>query len=148
MILTKSKPPTTQRKFADPWLELDYLCKKIHFWFYTRGKRPRAERYLDRLEQVLNEVPRNNLAIIRHEGLALLHVLKGELSKAIHSRTREIELIERLHEIARSPKVEESVRAYMLQGHEAADLQVRRKILQKMKSEKLGRVSNGRPKPH
>src|SRR6266478_3262038 len=112
MILKKSKPPATQRRFASPWAELDYLCKKIHYWLYSRNNRVRAARYEVRLEQVLNDVPKNDVAIIRHEGLALLHELRDELSKAILFRTREIELIERLHQLASSPKHDEKTRAY------------------------------------
>ena len=143
IILKKAKPPTTQRKFAGPWAELDYLCKKIHYWLYTRKKKPRAERYRDRLEQVIDDLPENDLAIIRYEALALLHELRGNLSQAILCRTREIELIERLHVLARSPRHDERTRAYMLQNCGEEALQHRRDILQSLKDQKLRPTSNG-----
>jgi hypothetical protein len=144
----KEKPPVTRRRFVSPWVELDYLCKKIHYWFYTRMKRSRAERYLDRLETVLADLPKNDVAIIRHEGFALLHELKGDVNKAIRFRRREIELIERLHEIARSPHHDDDTRAYMLQGHGAADLQDRRKILAALELRMNGTKKNGVLKKH
>jgi hypothetical protein len=146
MILKKSKPPVTKRSFVSPWVELDYLCKKIHYWLYVRKNKARADRYQDRLEQVLKVLPNSddNLAIIRQEGWALLHELKDEASQSILFRTREIELIERLHELARSPRHDEKARAYMLQGRDAVALQARRDILHSLKQEKLGRNRNGK----
>jgi len=69
----KNSPPATRRSFATIWGELDYLCKKIHFWLYTRKQTRNAARYLNRLERVLREVPENDIAIVRQEGLALLY---------------------------------------------------------------------------
>src|SRR5947209_17284121 len=97
MMKKRVKPPNTQRRFATSWGELDYLCKKMRYWLYTRKQRTRAERYLDRLARVLRELPENDLAIIREEGLALLHELKGDLGAAIAHREREIRLTEGLH---------------------------------------------------
>src|SRR5438128_183318 len=96
MLLRKKKPPTTQRRFTHPWLELAYLCKKIRFWLYARKDKHRADRYFPRLQRVLKEVPPEDMAIIRHEGLALLGEFTGDLSIAVVHRKKEIELIERL----------------------------------------------------
>ena len=127
MMRTQAKPPTTQRRFATPWGELNYVCSKIRYWLYTRKQRTRAERYLTRLTRILRELPDNDLAIIREEGLALFHELKGEPSAAIVHREREIRLIERLHKEAESH--DDSTRAYMLLGRDTIELQERRAIL-------------------
>ena len=143
MLLKKKKPPTTQRRFTSPWLELDYLCTKVRFWLYTRKAKHRAERYLKRLENVLAHVPENEVAIIRQEGFALLHELMGNVSASIVHRQREIELIERLHREARLPRYSESTRAYMLQGLDEAALQERREVLKSLMRRKLDADSNG-----
>jgi hypothetical protein len=130
-----SKPPNTQRNFTTCWGELDYLCKKMHFWLYTRKQRTRAQRYLERLASVLSTLPDNNLAILREEGLALLHELKGQSKDAIIHRKREIHLMERLHKDARSPRYSAATRAYLLQDRGEADLRERRAILEKLKDD-------------
>jgi hypothetical protein len=130
------KPPTTERRFGNSWGELAYLCRKIRFWLYTRKQRARAAHYLDRLEGVLGNLPENDLAIIREEGWALFCELNDELDGAIAHREREIQLIKRLHREAESARYDESTRAYMLQGHGAADLQDRRAILQALRKAK------------
>ena len=142
MIAKKQRPPTTQRVFRSPWSELDYLCKKIHYWLYTRKEKPKADRYVGRLKRVLGEAPENDLAIIRHEGLALFNELMGDLSKSILHRKREIELIERLQQEAQLPSYDEDTRAYMLQDLGAAALQQRRGILSRLKQE-IGISKNG-----
>src|SRR6267378_2507429 len=102
MMHKQPKPPHTQRRFANVWSELDYLCQKIRFWLYARQQKANADRYTNRLARVLRELPENDLAIIREEGLALLYQLKGEFSKAIAHREREIHLMERLQRAAKS----------------------------------------------
>ncbi len=137
-------PPSTQRRFATRWGELAYLCKKMRYWLYARKQRARAARYLDRLARVLRELPEDDMAIIRQEGLALLHELKGDLAAAIAHRDREIRLTLRLHREAQSPRYDADTRAYMLQGRETADLQERRAILEALKEQqKQLRGANG-----
>src|SRR5438132_284910 len=123
MMHEKRKPPPTQRSFASIWGELDYLCKKISYWLYTRKQKARAERYLDRLEQIVRDLPENDLAIIREEGLALLYELKGDIDESIAHRRQEIELMKRLHREAQSPKYGADTRAYMLRDRDARALQ-------------------------
>jgi hypothetical protein len=122
--------PPTQRRFANSWGELAYLCKKIRYWLYTRKQKPKAVYYLARLERVLNELPENDIAIIREEGLALVCELKGDISESILHRKREIKLIERLHKEAQSPRYKDSTRAYMLQGRDDAALKERWQIVE------------------
>lgn len=132
----KLLPPMTRRLFANSWSELDYLCKKIDYWLYAREQRTRAERYRDRLERVLNELPENNRAILREEGLALLYELQGRISKAIAHRKREIRLMERLHQEAGSPQYADSTRAYMLRDRDTKALEHRRVILETLQKAK------------
>jgi len=133
----KVEPPMTQRKFASPWGELNYLCMKIRYWLYTRKQKPGAERYLQRLERVLGDVPENDLAIIREEGFALLCELQGSIDKAIAHLKREVELMKRLHREAQSPQYDVSTRAYMLRDRDVADLQERWAIIELLKEQKL-----------
>jgi hypothetical protein len=139
MMNKTAKPPTTQRRFATIWGELDYLCKKVRYWLYERGQHLKAQRYADRLAHVLRRLPDNKQAIIREEGWALLGELKGDLGKAIAHRKREIRLMEKLHREAHTPGVDESTRSYMLRDRDAADLQERRLLLSSLVSENARR---------
>ncbi len=127
MTRSATKPPTTQRRFLSAWSELEYVCSKIHYWLYTRKHQAKAARYVNRLERLLGELPENDLAIIREEGLALLNELKCDIVAAIVHREREIQLTERLHHEAKTH--DDRTRGYMLQGRKLSDLQERRKIL-------------------
>jgi len=40
MIQKQPKPPSTRRRFANTWGELDYLYNKIRYWLYERKKDP------------------------------------------------------------------------------------------------------------
>jgi hypothetical protein len=137
MTYKRPKPPPTQRRFANVWGELDYLCRKIRYWLYTRKERARAQHYSDRLEGVLRDLPANDTAIIREEGHALLAEVKGNLADAIAHREREIGLMQRLHQEARSPRYSESTRAYMLRDRDSVALQERQAILESLKKQKV-----------
>lgn len=129
MVTKKRSAPPTRRTFRSPWFELDYLCEKVSYWLYERKEKARANRYLGRLERVLKKLPENDLAIIRQEGWALAKELKGDLDDAIRHRTKEIELIERLHREADLPRYDKATRAYMLSKRDVAALQNRRQLL-------------------
>ena len=148
MIAKKQKPPPSQRRFPHAWTELVYLCRKIHYWLHVRGSRPRANRYQTRIEQVLDELPQDGMAIIRQEALALLNELKGDLSKSIFHRAKEIELTERLHQLAEAPTCDAKTRAYMLQYRDTEALQARRVILQELLKKKRDVSNNGARKAH
>jgi hypothetical protein len=120
------RPPATQRRFGGVWAELDYVCKKINFWLFTKRRRSRAGRYLDRLDQILLKLPENDLAILGWEGRALSCELRQNLGEAIEHRKREIQLIERLYREAEKPNIDARTKAYMLQGRERISLQQRR----------------------
>jgi hypothetical protein len=134
MIQAKLKPPSTRRTFANAWGELDYLCKKIRYWLYARKQAAGADRYTDRLEQLLRQLAEHDTAIIRHEGLALLHELKGEVADAIKHRKKEIALMERLHKEAELPNCSASTRVYMLRGRDEAALKERLAILESLQA--------------
>jgi hypothetical protein len=108
----------------------------MRYWLYARQQRTRAKHYLDRLERVLHALPDNDMAIIRAEGLALFHELKGEIGEAIAHRRREIELIEWLHRDAQSSRYTQRTRAFMLRDRGIAALRQRRAILEALKKAK------------
>ncbi len=134
MISRKVSPPSTERNFATVWGELDYLCRKIQFWLYTRKRKGQAEKFVARLEGVLTRLPRNESAIVREDGLALLCELRGDLAQAIKHRRREIQLMHRLHREAALSRYDDNTRAYMLQGREDSDLEYRQAILESLES--------------
>ncbi len=136
MLQKKTMAPTTRRRFASGWNELDYLCNKMSYWLYTRKQKSGAERYLKRLELVLRALPENNVAIIRAEALSLQNELKGNIDGAIAYRKREIELIEKLHQDAHASKYSDKTRAYMIQGRDVSDLEKRREILDSLQKAK------------
>jgi len=139
MLRKKPAPPKTRRRFVNPWGELAYLCGKISYWLYTQGHKARAEHYLDRLKRVLRELPENDAAIVREEGLALLYELKGKLGEAIAHRRREIQLMEWLHREAGAPEYSDNARAYMLRDRDIPALQGRRSILESLEKAKTQR---------
>lgn len=131
--------PRNRRRFANAWAELDYLCDKIRFWLFTRGQPSRAERFQHRLARTLRARPDDHTAILRAEGLALLHQLKGDLRAAITYREREIQLMERLHEEANTERYSPEVKAYMLRDRGPAELKKRRLLLKTLRQSQLTR---------
>lgn len=126
------------------WLELEKICRKIQVRLYDMCDRESARRYRARLQRILAILPENDLAILREEGAALLHELRGEIAQAIKHRKKEIQLIERLHKsVGQSVengdfdgKMGESI----LAGRNAATLTERRAILAALERQ---RDSNG-----
>src|SRR5215467_3058510 len=102
--MEKLKVPATRRVFGSNWVELDYLCKKIHYWLYLRNQRSHAQRFLQRLKRVLAKIGDDDFAIVRQEGLAQFHELKGDLGSAMFHREEEIRLTELLHKDAQTHK--------------------------------------------
>jgi hypothetical protein len=133
MKTKQSKAPKTLRTFPSPWSELDYLCAKVRYWLYVRKLPSRAERYTERLETVLRMLPSSDVAILQEEGHALLGELKQDYAKAITHREREILLMQRLHQEARSGRYDEATRTYMLQDRDTSALQVRHAILKALR---------------
>jgi hypothetical protein len=135
MIDREQKPPRAQRRFRSIWGELVYVCKKIHYWLYIRKDKTSAHRFLSRLKRILEQLPENDMAIVRAEGLALFHELQGDRNTAIKYRQREIELIQQLHKIAEAPGCRESTRAFMLAGRDSAALQERQEIIRALEED-------------
>ncbi|HEX3314702.1 MAG TPA: hypothetical protein VHR72_07400 [Gemmataceae bacterium] len=132
MTSSQMQPPPTKRSFANPWGELDYLCRKLRYWLYTRSDKGRAERFVGRLEKVLRKVPEESSAILRQEALAILCEMKDQIGHAIAYRQSEIELMLRLQELARSEDHRPEVRNYMLKDRGPAELRDRQKILKSL----------------
>jgi hypothetical protein len=132
-MASKSEPRKSRKKSGNIWAELDDVCRKIHARLYTRRDDASARRYQRRLERLLGELPEDDLAILRHEGVALLCELKGETCCAVEHRKREIQLMERLHKsVQRSVDAgdyNEKTGASILAGRGAKDLSQRRDIL-------------------
>lgn len=129
MPVKKTYSVMTSQTTAKLWGELSDLCQKARYWLYTRQDKAKAAPYADRLQDVLSELPANDLAIVRAEALALISELRGKTKEAIAHRQREIELMMRLQADAKSPSYDESTRTHLLRGRGEADLQKRRSIL-------------------
>lgn len=144
MISQHLKPPSTERSFATAWGELDYLCRKIHFWLYARQRRSQAAHFAARLQQVIEQLPANDTAILRQDGLALLAELQGDIPQAIKHRRREIELTRRLQQEAAKPRYDEATRTYMLQGRDELALAARQTILASLLNRQTSAKAGGR----
>jgi hypothetical protein len=133
------QPPKTQRRFGTIWGELEYVCKRIHYWLYRRKSPSSARRCLSRLERILNQLPDNDLAILREEGLALLHELKGQRRGAIEHRQREIQLTERLRKSVQKSvhagDYDERMGESILANRDGAALEERRAILRHLQEQ-------------
>ena len=134
MAIRKARTPKSRRRFQTIWSELSYLCSKIHFWLYKADNKRSALRYLARLRNVLQDLPENDVAIIREEALALLSELMGETRAAIRHRRREIKLMLQLHKEAAAPQYDESTRQYMLQGRDMRVLEERQAVLKALET--------------
>jgi hypothetical protein len=138
----RTRTPPRKKRFRTPWGELQYVCKKIHAWLYQRKERPSARRYLPRLERILAALPPNDMAILKEEGLALLHELKGEIKEAIKHRQREIQLMEKLHDAVNGRISDPALRKSILMDRDAAALSERKIILQKLQKSKISDRKN------
>jgi hypothetical protein len=129
--------PKTRRRFATAWGELEYLCRRIHYWLYRRKSSSAANRYAGRLERVLKRLPQNDLAILRAEGWALLCELKGEIRQALEHRQKEIKLIKRLHgsvkKSVQSGDYDEAMASSILAGRDEAALEELRAVLRTLR---------------
>jgi tetratricopeptide (TPR) repeat protein len=99
------KPPPTERKFAHPWKEIDYLYHKALYWWFEREDRRRAFLYAERLRPLLEREDARSEAILGAASRALIAELDGNLNDAIRHRIHEIELIRRLNEIGGPPSI-------------------------------------------
>jgi hypothetical protein len=146
-MATKYKAPKSQKRFSTVWGELAYLCQKVHYWLHEQHRRANARHYQSRLEQVLNELPENDQAIIREEGWALLCELKQETAAAVKHRKREIQLLEKLHESVRKSvqagDYDDKMAASILAGREEAALQKRRDILRTLEQNEARQQGDG-----
>ena len=133
------EPPKNRKRFGTIWGELDHLCKRIHHCWHVKENKFSAKRYLRRLERVLTALPENDTAILREEGLAWLHQIRGEINLAIKHRQQEIQLIEQLHSSVRHSVMagdyDESMATSILAERDLGCLQERRDILTSLMDE-------------
>jgi hypothetical protein len=113
---------------------LEHVCARIHdLWYIKQKKALAAKTYLPRLELILGNLPENNMAILRAEGLALFHELKGHTIAAINYRKREIQLMEKLHEDVEAGGYDKKMKASIMLGRGEQALEERGRILQALK---------------
>ena len=124
----------TQRRFRTPWNELDYVCAKVRNWMYAKRQPVKARRFLVRLQQLLEQLPDSGKAMLKEEGLALLHELKGNPGKAIQHRRREIELMGELHRDVASHGYSEATRNALLENRDDSALKNRLAILRSLET--------------
>lgn len=133
MIDAKTKSVRTRKRRGNIWGELQIVCKKIHVRLYEKHDRNSALRYRNQLERTLEQLPENDLAIIREEGLALLYELENDNKTAIRHRKREIRLMVRAHQSVRNSvkagDFDARTAAWVLQGRDIEALEKRRSIL-------------------
>jgi hypothetical protein len=136
---TQHPPRTHQKSLGNVWGKLDYVCKKIHYLLYEKNDKTSAKHFQSRLQGILDTLPKGDLAILRAEGLALLHELKGEKSTAIQCRKTELKLIERLHDSVHKSvdagDYDAKMGASILRNWDAAELKVRQAILKALEEE-------------
>jgi hypothetical protein len=96
-MLQPQSRPLKREKTGNAWGELEAICRTVHAALYERRDVTSARRYRLRLGEILARLPENDQAILREEGLALVHELRGEVALAIPHRQREIRLMMKLH---------------------------------------------------
>jgi hypothetical protein len=145
MLQPQSQPLKRKKKTGNAWGDLAAICQKVHAALYERRDKTAARRYQLRLKQILTQLPENDLAIVREEGLALLHELRGEAALAIPHRQREIRLMMQLQ---RSVKKSVAIGDYaaktgqsILVGRGLNALEKRRAILRAMQEAERERAT-------
>ena len=111
------------------WGELADVCEILRQLMYEDRDLAKAKMQLPKLEALLEQLPDNDVAIIRAEGFALLHELKEEPEQAIEYRKREIELMEMLHQHIRDNDYDDKTKQSLLNGRDTEDLELRKTII-------------------
>ncbi|WP_051185286.1 hypothetical protein [Leptospira alstonii] len=95
-----------RRSFTSTWDELDYLYVKVLRWFYgSPPNRAKARVFADRLENLLDRMKPEPMAIKVEECRAIVCEVKGDLIGAIHHRCREIDFLKTLFSLPEYPKL-------------------------------------------
>lgn len=118
-----------RQKNKKPWRELSSLCKKMAFWLYTSHESDIAHSHCNQLRNILQEIPKNDMSVLREEGYAILCELEGDLNAAIQHRRREIELMEALYQDIANNNYDDMVKEYMLADRDADAFNLRHMIL-------------------
>jgi len=111
------------------WRKLADVCEVLRQLMYEDRDLAKAKMQLPKLEALLEQLPDNDVAIIRAEGFALLHELKDEPEQAIEYRRREIELMEVLHQSVRDNNQDDKTKRWILNGRDTNDLELRKAII-------------------
>lgn len=141
-----------QTQYATLWGELSDLCSIIHTLLYEDENEVAAKRYYRRLQRVMADLPRNDEAIIGWEGRALLCELKGDYSRSIKNREREIHLIKKLHKSVNASlkhgDFDKAMGESILSGRDATVLEERQRIVSCLKQRENIRRSAKSISPH
>jgi hypothetical protein len=126
------------------WANLECICSRIHNLCYVAKNKAAAKRYyLGRLQRMLDELRANDMAILRQEGLALLHELKGETHEAIRHRKREIRLMEKLHQDVERGDYDKKMKASILVNRDARVMRSRLAILKQLEKTQETVIAQG-----
>ena len=120
-------------KRAKIWGRLSDVCGRIHKWLYGKSDRNRALKTLPKLEDLLSALPEDEMAIVRWEGYALYHELRGELALALAYRLREIELMDMLYKHIETQGCKEGTTAWRRQRRDRDALEERRAIVESLR---------------
>jgi len=97
-------PLPTRRKFDSPWDELNYTYRKLLYWFYNRENRSKSLLFAKRMIMILKKIPDIEETIKGNECLALINEVYGNWLLAAEYRKKEIDLIYRLRDLAKTEK--------------------------------------------
>ena len=118
------------------WGELAHVCGRIHHHWFRKNDFVSALKYRRRLLRILQNIPDDDLAIIRQEGLAWLYQFDGEIDLAIQHRRREISLMEGLYDEVRrnlsSGKYDKETAAWILATRDDNCMRERQEILARL----------------
>jgi plasmid stabilization system protein ParE len=132
------EPHLATGDMATIWGELSNVCRRVYRHLYETRNKAAAKRYRRRLESITQQLPDNDLAILREEALALLHELEDDVSAAVQHREQEIGLIERLHASVRksieSGRYDSKMASSIMADWDDRALKKRRAILKGLKS--------------
>jgi tetratricopeptide (TPR) repeat protein len=115
----------TRRKFAHEWDEIRYLYHKLLHWLYGREDRRSAQKFADRLDNLLRRASPDHEAIFGEECWSLVAEARDDLERAIAFRENEIRLI---HKLWRSA-ADSPVRDVVLKNYGPDDLSDRMDLL-------------------
>ncbi len=109
--------------------KLARLCVVLHKLLYVDDDRDAAQAYLMELESLLDELPNDDMSIVGAEGRAIYYELSGNVSQAIASRLREVDLMGQLYIDIGTNDYDETTRKALLAGRDEVALSMRKAII-------------------